>query len=423
MRATRALVYATAAASPAYLQTMQVGPISTMLLEVLTALVVVAFTIESLVTTVRPRWPGAFTGPLAVIAIAMAGSIALSVHPGEAAGAARTLFLEPAVIFGIACSVMVTAQHLRRLAGALLLGGGLLAVADLITVAAAVAPHPELLFHPPVARVGLGDSTLLVPLAALALALLISTQGQRSEPRRLPAALYLLVALPAAALSLGRSSWLTLAMVAAAIAAAYVRRRLVLVGVIIAGALALTVAPIHASIGEVSSNSRDAALQMWTNTAGAPGPALGGSGAVQFGLVAEIGLAGLFGFAWFGIRVWRWVIACAHCAKREHRALAVGGGVAIGAVLVRGLLEQRLLGDELGMMAAFGGIILVTVARIERIRLRAFGHLPWTAPDIEPAELPMPADIPRKTGRYPVAPAIAEGPAADHGAEAGVHQH
>jgi len=406
MRASRALVYATAAFLPVYLLRFRVEGLQLTLLEVLVLTTCAVFVIEARVLNVRPRWPGAYTAPMLAIAGAIAASVAASSAWQSDLSAARTLFLEPALFFGLACSAVETDRHLRRLTGALFLGGGLLAFADLTAVAWAVAQRPPAVFAPPIARVALGDGFFLVPLCGMALALLVGGQGLPPRPRRLPAAAFLAVALPAVALSLTRAAWLILAIAATGVALAHLRKRLVLIAVIVGVAVALLIAPIHSPLGETSvRDSQSAVLSLWNQTAGgARGTALDAHRILGVPLAVLIGLLGLGGFGWLGLRVLRWLLATAGDPLRERRALAVGAAVAMGAVLLRGLLQNRLLGDDLGMVVAFGGLVLATVARLERIRLRALVRLPHAAPDIEPAELPMPADIPRRTGRHPVRP-------------------
>ncbi|GAC1337321.1 MAG: hypothetical protein NVSMB29_01470 [Candidatus Dormibacteria bacterium] len=404
MRASRALVYATAAALPAYLLRFRVAGFQLTLLEVLVVVTGVAFVVEARVLNVRPRWPGAYTAPMLVIAGALAASVAVSSAWRGDLSAARTLFFEPALFFGLACSVMESDRHLRRLVGALFLGGGLLAAADLVAVVWTVVERPPAVLAPPIARVALGDGFFLVPLCGIALALLVGAQGLPPRPRRLPPVVFLAVTLPAVALSLTRAAWLILATAAVGIALAHLRKRLVLLAVIVGVATALLLAPIHSPLGEASvRDSRSAVLSLWNQTAGgSQGTALDAHRVLGVPLAVIIGLLGLGGFAWLGVRVLRWLLATAGDPLRERRALAIGAAVAMGAVLLRGLLQNRLLGDDLGMVAAFGGLILATVARLERIRLRALVRLPRVAADIEPAELPMPADIPRRTGRHPV---------------------
>ncbi|MFN2452476.1 MAG: hypothetical protein ABR541_09000 [Candidatus Dormibacteria bacterium] len=404
MRASRALVYATAAALPAYLLRLRVGGLQITLLEVLWAITVVVFAVEARVLNVRPRWPGAYTAPMLAIAGAIAASVAASAAWRSDLAAARTLFLEPALFLGLACSVIETDRHLRRLVGALFLGGGLLAAADLVAVAWTVMAHPAAALAPPIARIALGDGFFLVPLCGVALALLVGGQGLPPRPRKLPPAVFLAVALPAVALSLTRAAWLILGAAALGVALAHVGKRLVLCAVIVGVSVALLLAPIHSPLGETSvRDSQTAVLSLWNQTAGgAAGTALDAHRILGVPLAVIIGLLGLGGFTWLAVRALRWLLATAGASQRERRALAIGAAVAMGAVLLRGLLQNRLLGDDLGMVAAFGGLILASVARLERIRLPALVRLPRVADDIEPAELPMPADIPRRTGRHPV---------------------
>jgi hypothetical protein len=108
---------------------------------------------------------------------------------------------------------------------------------------------------------------------------------------------------------------------------------------------------------------------------------------------------------WFGLRSVRW-LRILRSASTELRPFVVGAGVALLAVFVAGLLDTTYMSADLAVTTLGACALLATAARLSRLRLRAIVQLPvpGAAPDIEPAELPMPADIPRRTGRFPATP-------------------
>jgi hypothetical protein len=118
----------------------------------------------------------------------------------------------------------------------------------------------------------------------------------------------------------------------------------------------------------------------------------------------RLGVIGLAGLLWFGLRSLRWLVVLRSAAP-SLRPFVVGAGAALLAVFVAGLLDTTYMAADLAVMSLGVCALLATSARLSRLRLRALVRLPLpgAAADIEPAELPMPADIPRRTGRFPAA--------------------
>jgi hypothetical protein len=123
----------------------------------------------------------------------------------------------------------------------------------------------------------------------------------------------------------------------------------------------------------------------------------------------QFGVLGLAGLVWFASRVGRW-LAVLRNADPALRPFVVGAATALLAVFVAGLLDTTYLSPDLAVLTLGAAALLATAARLQRVRLRAVVSVPvFGAADIEPAELPMPADIPRRTGRFPVSPPPAVG--------------
>jgi O-antigen ligase len=447
MRASRALVYATAAALPAHLLSVHLGPLTTSLLEVLAVLTVIVYAVEAYASGVRPRWPGAFTGPMLLVVASFPLAAAVSPDRAGALEMIRVDFVEPALLFGVACSVLTGPFEMGRFVRAMLVGGGVVAVLVLAAdIHAGAAGAPDLLASPPVywyqraAEAGL----LLTPLIALAGALVLLTPGAFWRADRVGPLAFLLVALPAAVMTLSQAAWLSLGAVVfvLALAATHGRRRRLL-GVMVPamaalGMAALLAAPARSSLasgirsGGGPAVGVDSRSQLWQDSvamvrshplAGVGVGALGSRNAASEPLdVAHrddpsnlllafwlrLGVVGLAGVLWFMSRSLRWLLAL-RSAAAPVRPFVVGAGAALLAVFAGGLLDTTYMAADLAAMTLGVCALLATSARLSRVRLRALVRLPLpgAAADIEPAELPMPADIPRGTGRHPRSSAAA----------------
>jgi O-antigen ligase len=443
MRASRALVYATAAALPAYLLRVDVGPLSTSALEIAVVATILVYGVEAYASGVRPRWPGAFTGPMLLVVAAF--PVALAVSPDRLAAwdMIRVAFIEPALLFGVACSVLTDTGEMGRFVRAMLVGGAVVASLVLAAVIhAGVVGVPDLLGSPPIywypraAAAGL----LLTPLIALAGSMVLLTPGRFWRADRVGPLAFLVLALPAAVMTLSQAAWLSLGAVVfvLALAVTHGRRRRVL-GVVVPamaalGMAALLAAPARSSLAEeirtgggpvVGLDSRG---QLWQDAARmVVAHPLGGVGVGALGMrdaafepadVAHrddpsnlvlafwlrLGVLGLAGLLWFALRSLRWLVAL-RSASPSLRPFVVGAGAALLAVFAGGLLDTTYMAADLAVMSLGACALLASAARLSSVRLRALVQLPLpgAAPDIEPAELPMPADIPRRTGRFPAA--------------------
>lgn len=441
MRASRALVYATAAALPAFLLRVHLGPLSTSLLEVLAVATILVYAVEVYASGVRPRWPGAFTGPMLLVVASFPLAAVVSPDRLAALEMIRTAFVEPALLFAVACSVLTGPREMGRFVRAMLVGGGVVAVLVLAAdIHAGVAGVPDLLASPPIywypraAEAGL----LLTPLIALAGALVLLTPGAFWRVDRIGPLAFLLVALPAAVMTLSQAAWLALGAVifVLALAVTHGRRRRVL-GFLVPAMAALGMAAILAAPARSSLASGirsgggpvagvDSRSELWRDSvamvrvhplAGVGAGALGSRNAaleapdvahrddpsnLVLAFWLRLGVVGLAGLLWFIARALRWLLAL-RSAAAAVRPFVVGAAAALLAVFTAGLLDTTYMSADLAVMTLGACALLATSARLSRVRLRALVQLPLpgAAPDIEPAELPMPADIPRRTGRHP----------------------
>jgi O-antigen ligase len=329
----------------------------------------------------------------------------------------------------------------------MLVGGAVVAVLVLAAVihagavgVPALLASPPIYWYPRAAAAGL----LLTPLVALALALVLLTPGRFWRADRVGPLLFLLLALPAAVMTLSQAAWLALGAVVfvLALAVTHGRRRRVLGAVVpvmaALGMAAILAAPARSSLADGIRTGggpvagADSRAQLWRDSLSLveAHPVLGvGVGALgQRDAATEpldvahrddpsnlllafwlrLGLIGLAGVVWLGLRSLRWLRAL-RSASAELRPFVVGAGAALLAVFVAGLLDTSYMAPDLAVMTLGVCALLATSARLSRLRLRAVLQLPvpGAARDIEPAELPMPADIPRRTGRHPRPPAAA----------------
>src|SRR5258708_2779427 len=403
MRASRALVYAPAAALPAFLLRVHVGPLSPSALEIAVVVTAVVHGVEVYASGVRPRWPGAFTGPMLLVVAALPVAVAVSPDRRAACDVVRNAFLEPAALFGVACSVLTAPREMGRFVRALLLGGGAMALAMLGAFSyAAVTGRPDILGSPPVvwypraASVGL----LLTPLIALAGSMLLLLPGPLRRAAGVWRAVFLLVAVPAAVLTLSQAAWLALGAVVFALALAVThgrRRRMVGVVVPVVAALgmaALLAAPARTSVAEEIRTGGgpvagvDSRATLWSDAADMlrahplVGVGVGALGTRDAGaepadvahrddpsnlLLAvwlQLGLIGLAGMAWFGVRVVRWLLAL-RSASAAVRPYVVGVATALVAVLAAGLLDTTFLSADLAALTLGACALLATAARLE----------------------------------------------------------
>jgi putative inorganic carbon (hco3(-)) transporter len=262
-RATLPLVVLTCALAPAYVVRWRFGPFPTTLLEAAVLVTLAVFAVENLRSGVLPAWRTPLTVPAALFLVA--GALSVLASPGRVAalGLYRAYFIEP-ILFGF---VVLTVVRSRRSAllvlSGLWAGAAVVALANLGLEVQLARRHafnatwmPQVLIYTTQNAVSL----YLDPLVAMAAALVV--HGRDVLARRLGIA-FLVIALPAEALSLSRAGWLALLAVAV-ILALTVRWRWVLLGAGAAAGLALLASGRGARLFEaVKGDTLSGRIEMW----------------------------------------------------------------------------------------------------------------------------------------------------------------
>ncbi|MGH7609280.1 MAG: O-antigen ligase family protein [Candidatus Dormibacteria bacterium] len=257
MRWSRIGVFITAAALPAYVLRGDLDGLPFTGLEVVLALTVLAFIIESGYQNRLPRLDTPFSVLVAVLLVATAIGVAASPDHREALGIAKAYVVEPMVLFFVAVNVLRSSWDWERVAYGLYVGGAVVAVSQLVAVGQAVSSHTLNLSVAPPTPTWLWSNNnfgglFLDPLVALALGL--SLFGGVRHPRVHWAALCLLGL--GDVLTLSRGSWLALVVIAVVAAAIHPRRRLLLAGCLAAVVVAVVLPPIrHRISNELNPNN------------------------------------------------------------------------------------------------------------------------------------------------------------------------
>jgi O-antigen ligase len=262
-RATLALAALTCALAPAYVIRWRAGSFPTTLLETAVLVTSAVFAVETLRSGAFPSWRTPLTVPAALFLVA--GALAVLASPGRVAalGLYRAYFIEP-ILFGFVVLTVV-----RSWRGALLVLGGLWAGAAVVALAnlglevQLARRHafnatwmPQVLVYTTQNAVSL----YLDPLVAMAAALAV--HSRLAIARRLGIA-FLVVALPAEALSLSRAGWLALAAVALVLALT-VRWRWLLLGAGGVAGLAVLASGRAARLFEaVKGDTLSGRIEMW----------------------------------------------------------------------------------------------------------------------------------------------------------------
>ncbi len=258
MRWSRAGVFLTAAALPAYvLRGSLLGKLPFTGLEVVLALTVVAFAVESWRQRRLPRLDTPFTVLIAVLLVATVIGIAVSPDKRDALGIAKAYIVEPVIYFFVAVNVLRSSWDWERLAYGLYTSGAVVAISQFVALGRALASHTlNLNTAPPVPNWLWTNNNFggifLDPLVALALGLALF--GGVRHPRVHWAMLVLLGA--GDVLTLSRGSWLALVVISLVAAAIHPRRRMLLVAWVVLAAVALLLPPIrHRVENELNPNN------------------------------------------------------------------------------------------------------------------------------------------------------------------------
>ena len=258
MRWSRAGVFLTAATLPAYvLRGSLLGKLPFTGLEVVLALTVLAFAIESWRQRRMPHLDTPFTVLIAVLLVATVIGVAVSPEKQDALGIAKAYIVEPVVYFFVTVNVLRSSWDWERLAYGLYVSGTVVAVSQFVALGRALQAHTlNLNVAPPVPTWLWTNNNFggifLDPLVGLALGLALF--GGVRHPRVHWAMLALLGA--GDVLTLSRGSWLALVAISLLAAAIHPRRRQLVLAWAALAVVALLLPPIrHRVENELNPNN------------------------------------------------------------------------------------------------------------------------------------------------------------------------
>jgi putative inorganic carbon (HCO3(-)) transporter len=273
MRWSRVGVFLTAAALPAYvLRGSLAGRLPFTGLEVVLALTVLAFIIESSLQRRMPHLDTPFTVLVAVLLVATAIGILVSPDKREALGLAKAYVVEPVIYFSVVINVLRSSWDWERQVFGLYVSGLVVALSQFVALGRALAAHNLNLNTRPPDPTWLWSNNnfggiFLDPLVALALGLALFG-GVRH--RRIHWAV-LVVLGTADILTFSRGSWFALVVIALVAAAIHPRRRILLVGLVVLAGVALVLPPVrHRIANELNpkspANSLVTRIHLWHAT-------------------------------------------------------------------------------------------------------------------------------------------------------------
>ena len=392
----------TCALTPAYNIRWRIGLYPTTLLEISLLVTVAVFVVETLRGRKPVEWRSPFTWPAVLLLAAGAISVLVAADHRAALGLFRAYLVEPIAFFVVVSRV---ATSWRR-ASLILLGFGLAGVAVAIPNAAVVldaffhhrlnaaVAAPVVIYNTPNAV-----ALFLVPLVAVAASLAAYAPDQRE---RLFSGAFLVIAVPASLLTFSRGGYLGMLAIAVGLALTY-RRRLLLVAATVAAALALSrLPPIASRLGhEVDfqdpNNSLAQRARLWGATlrmlrdhplfgSGLSGfrRAVAAYGEPQsaaedviyphnivLNAWTETGILGLVAFVWLLVQAVRVSIMGWRSAERAWRPLHLGVVLAVGAIVVHGLVDVPYWKNDLSV--EFWALLALTWAGL-RWRHAVAGH-------------------------------------------------
>jgi O-antigen ligase len=262
-RATLVAVVLTCALAPAYVVRWRVGPFPTTLLETAVLVTLAVFALETVRSGVVPSWRTPLTVPAVLFLVA--GALSVLASPGRVAalGLYRAYFVEP-ILFGFVVLAVVRSWRsaLVVLSG-LWAGAAVVALANLGLEVQLFRRHafnatwmPQVLIYTTQNAVSL----YLDPLVAMAAALVVHSRLVLA--RRLGIA-FLVIALPAEALSLSRAGWLALGAVALVLALTVRWRWLLLAASAAAGLAVLASGHVGRLFEAVKGDTLSGRIEMW----------------------------------------------------------------------------------------------------------------------------------------------------------------
>lgn len=378
-RVTSVLAVVTCALAPAYVLRWHLGPLPTTLLEVSILVTIAAFAIEAYRGKQPIEWRSPFTIPAAVFLVAGAISVVVSPEQVKGLGLYRAYLFEPIAFFFVLGHVVHNAWRARLILGGLALGGSVAGIANAVVVLNAIRHHTlNLALPPPVVIYNTPNAValFLVPLIGIAASLFLYDRERWVRP---VSAAFLAVALGATFLSFSRGGYFALAVMALILAIVNRYRWYLLPAVIVIGAAISRLPAIASRLAHEFDpsdplNTFVSRVNLWGATlrmlrdhpifgSGLFGFARGiqpyRGGVYEENLIyphnivlnmwTETGLLGLVAFFWLLVQAFRVSSTGWKSGPAPWRAMQLGIGLAMVAIIVHGLVDVPYFKNDLAL--------------------------------------------------------------------------
>lgn len=377
--ATTVMVVLACVAIPAYTLRWRVGFYPTTVLEITLFLSALTLVAESWRAHVWPIWPRSFTWP--ILLFVLAGTISVFVAPDriKALGLYRAYILEPIAFFVVVVNVARTRSRILLLLGGLGFAGTVASMLNIAAVINAIHQHTfEAGANSPVAIYNTPNALALFvgPLVAIAGAIVVFDVEQRV---RALAAVFLVVAVTAIALSQSRGGYLALATIALALAFVHPRRKVFVPLTAVALLVIALMPPVAARLAHEftfndPNNTLASRLRLWAATlrllkahpifgAGLSGftdsigPYRDGQYTetlmyphnIVLNAWTETGLLGLFAFGWLFFVAARNAWSGWRSGIAALRPIQVGVFIAVLAMVAHGLVDVPYWKNDLSV--------------------------------------------------------------------------
>jgi putative inorganic carbon (hco3(-)) transporter len=387
---TSAFAVATCALVPAYVVRWHIGPLPTTLLENAVLLTIVAFVVETVRDQSRLVWRVPVTIPAILFLVAGAVSIVVAPDHRAAFGLFRAYLIEPIAFGLVLLNVVSTPRRALMVVTGLALGGAVAGLANAAVVLNALRHHVyDIVNTPPVVIYNTANAVALylVPLIAVSGAVALHWPGRRE---RLAAAAFAFVGVICVLLSFSRGGYLALAAVALGLALSHRWRWFLIAGGVVVGVVLMQIPVIASRVRtdvDLSNphNTLVGRFHLWSVTLHMlRDHPLFGAGLSGFSTTigpywnptnidrytyphnivlnfwTETGILGVIAFGWilvvgflYAWRGWR-------RADSDWRVIHLGVLLALGAVVVHGLVDVPYWKNDLSV--EFWALLSLTLA-------------------------------------------------------------
>ena len=356
-----------------------IGPLPSTVLEASILLTIAVFAVEAYRAKHPLQWRSPFTIPAAVFLVAGAISVLVSPEHVKGLGLYRAYLVEPIAFYFVLGHVVPSAWRARLILGGLAAGASVAGIANAVVVLNAIRHHTlNLALPPPVVIYNTPNAValFLVPLIGIAASLFLYDRERWVRP---VSAVFLAVALGATFLSFSRGGYFALAVMALILAIVnryrwYLLPAVVVIGVAMSRVPAISTRMAHEFNLSDPNNTLVSRLNLWEATLRMlrDHPVLGTGmfgfarsiqpyrgGVYEENLIyphnfvlnmwTETGLLGLASFLWLLVQAFRVSWKGWTSGPQAWRAMQLGIGLAMVAIIVHGLVDVPYFKNDLAL--------------------------------------------------------------------------